>query len=197
MAMSAEAESFRLFLALPIPAEVKASLSAAQDELRRLLPPRSTSWMRTENMHLTLRFLGDVDGQRVEALIAGVRSVTAGFGVLPLVAERLGVFPDLRYPRVVWAWVHDEADRLAELQRRVVTATNEFTQERAEEKFTGHITLARIKQIKRPQAEVIASFLQRAVKRRFGEWTADHLELIRSELLQDGNRYTGLAKLPL
>jgi len=195
--MSAGAESFRLFLALPIPAEVKASLSTAQDELRRLLPPRVASWTRAENMHLTLRFLGGVDGQRVEALIASVRFATAGFGALPLVAERLGVFPDLRYPRVVWAWVHDDAERLAELQRRVVMATNEFTCERAEEKFTGHVTLARIKQIKRPQAEVVASFLQQAVSRRFGDWTADHLELIRSELSPDGNRYTCLAKFPL
>lgn len=195
--MSVGAEKLRLFLALPIPAEVKAGICPAQDELRRLLPPRAASWTRTENMHLTLRFLGDVDGQRVEALIAAVSSVTAGFGALPLVAERLGVFPDLRYPRVVWAWAHDEADRLAELQRRVATVTNEFTREPAEEKFTGHITLARIKQIKRPQAGIIASFLQGAVKRRFGEWTADHLELIRSELSPDGSRYTCLAKFPL
>jgi len=195
--MSVGAEKLRLYLAVPIPAEVKASISAAQEELRRLLPPRAASWTRAEKMHLTLRFLGDVDGQRVEALIAGVRSATADVGPLPLVAERLGVFPDLRYPRVAWAWVHDETDRLAELQRQVITATNEFTRERAEEKFTGHITLARIKQIKRPQAELIASFLQRAVNRRFGEWTADHLELIRSELSPGGSRYTCLAKFRL
>jgi 2'-5' RNA ligase len=195
--MSAGAETLRLFLALPIPPAVKASLCAEQNELRRLLPPRAASWMRAENMHLTLRFLGEVNGQRVESLIARVTAATSGFGALPLVSERLGVFPDLRYPRVVWAWVHDEADRLAELQRRVVTATNEFTCERAEETFTGHITLARIKQIKRPQAEVIACFLQRAANRRFGAWTADHLELIRSELSPDGSRYTCLAKFPL
>ena len=195
--MSAGAEKLRLFLALPVPSEIKAGLSAAQDELRRLLPPRAASWTRAENMHLTLHFLGDVDGQRVEALVAGVGSAAAGFGELPLVAERLGVFPDLRYPRVVWAWVHDEADRLAELQRRVVAATSEFTCEPAEEKFSGHITLARVKQIKRPQAEIIASFLQDAVNRRFGDWTADHLELIRSELSPDGSRYTRLADFPL
>jgi 2'-5' RNA ligase len=195
--MSAGAETLRLFLALPIPAEVKASLSIEQDELRRLLPPRTASWTRVENMHLTLRFLGDVDGSQVEAVTASVTAVMTGFGALPLVAERLGAFPDLRYPRVIWAWVHDAAERLVELQRRVATATNGFTPKPAEEKLTGHITLARIKQIKRPQAEVIASFLQRAVNRHFGEWAADHLELIRSELSPDGSRYTCLANFPL
>ena len=193
----AGAEMLRLFLALPIPSEVKARLSAAQDELHRLLPPRAASWTRAGNMHLTLRFLGDVRSDQAEALIARVTTATTCFGVLPLVAERLGAFPDLRYPRVVWAWVHDEADRLVELQRRVVAATDDFTQERAEEKFTGHITLARVKQIKRPQAEVIASFVKSAVSRRFGAWTAGHLELIRSELSPDGSHYTCLAKFPL
>jgi len=195
--MSAGAETLRLFLALPVPSEVKASFAAAQAELRHLLPPRAASWTRPENMHLTLRFLANVADDRVGALIASVTTVTSGFGSLPLIAERLGVFPDLRYPRVVWGWVHDDADKLAELQRRTVAGSNAFTRERAEETYTGHITLARIKQIKRPQAEIIASFLEGAVNRRFGEWTADHLELIRSELLPAGSRYTCLGKFPL
>ena len=193
----AGAEMFRLFLALPVPSEIHAALATAQNELRNLLAPRAASWTKAGNMHLTLRFLGDVESDRMEALIASVTTATTGFGVLSLVAERLGAFPDLRYPRVVWAWVHDEADRLAELQRRVAAATNDFTREHADEKFTGHITLARIKQIKRPQAEAIASFLQSAVNRKFGVWTAGHLELIRSELSQGGSRYTCLAKFPL
>jgi 2'-5' RNA ligase len=195
--MSAGSETLRLFLALPVPSEVKESLKTTQDELRRLLPPRAASWTKPGTMHLTLRFLGNVDSDQMEALAKSVATATAGFGALPLVGERLGVFPDLHYPRVVWAWVHDEADRLAELQQRVVAATDEFTQERAEEKFTGHITLARIKQIKRPQAEAIALFLKNAAHRHFGAWTADHLELIRSQLSAEGSRHTCLAKLSL
>lgn len=191
------AEKLRLFLALPIPAEVKASLSAAQEELRRALPPRTASWTRSENMHLTLRFLGDVSRDSVPALVQGLASATANFGEMRLTAERLGCFPDLRFPRVLWTWVHDDAERLAEFQRRVVAATSEFTRERAEDKFTGHITVARIKSIKRPQAEVIASFLKGAVDRRFGIWMADRLELIRSELSPQGSRYTTLKKFLL
>jgi len=191
------AEKLRLFLALPVPSGIKAALAAAQNELRNLLAPRAASWTKAGNMHLTLRFLGDVGSDQAEALIANVTTATTGFGVLPLVAERLGAFPDLRYPRVVWAWVHDGADRLAELQRRVVAATDELTQESAEEKFTGHITLARVKQIKRPQAEIIASFVKNAANRQFGVWTAAHFELIRSELSPDGSRYTCLAKFSL
>jgi 2'-5' RNA ligase len=194
--MSEGEGKLRLFLALPVPSEVKSALSVAQDELRHRLPSRAASWTRPENMHLTLRFLGSVDENRVDALVTNVTTATTGFGVLSLVAERLGAFPDLRYPRVVWAWVHD-GDRLTELQRRVMAATDDFTQERAEERFTGHVTLARVKQIKRAQAEIIASFVKSAANRQFGAWTASQLELIRSELSADGSQYTRLATFPL
>jgi 2'-5' RNA ligase len=195
--MSAGAEKLRLFVAVPIPSEVKAGISVAQNELRQLLPLRAASWSRPENMHLTLRFLGGVEANRVEALAASVKAVAAGFGALPLVAERLGAFPDLRYPRVLWAGVHDPADRLAGLQQRVIAATDAFTEEPAERNFTGHITLARIKRIKRAEAEMIASFLQNAAGLQFGGWTAEHLELIRSELSPEGSRHTCLAQCAL
>jgi 2'-5' RNA ligase len=195
--MSAGGEQIRLFVAVPVPPAIKEGLSAAQGKLRRLLPSRAVSWPRPENMHLTLHFLGNVDGNRLEALAASLKAAAAGFGALPLVAERLGAFPDLRQPRVLWAWVHDPADRLAGLQRRVVAATDGFTEEGAERSFTGHITLARIKRIKRGDAERIASFLQNAAGDQFGGWTAEHLELIRSELSPKGSRYTCLAQCAL
>ena len=191
------AEKLRLFLALPVPSEIKSALGTAQNDLRNLLAPRAASWTKPGNMHLTLRFLGDVGSDQTEAMIASITTATTAFGALPLVAERLGAFPDLRYPRVIWAWVHDGGDRLAELHRRVVAATDDFTQECAQEKFTGHITLARVQQINRPQAEIIASFVKSAVNRRFGAWTASHLELIRSELSPGGSRYTCLARFSL
>lgn len=195
--MSAEEQTLRLFVALPVPSEIKSSFATAQSRLRDLLPRGSASWTRPENMHLTLRFLGDVSSSQLEPLTAKLAAATAGFGALPLVAERLGCFPDLRYPRVVWAWVHDAADRLAEFQQRVVTATNDYASSPPESRFVGHVTLARLRQIKRPEAETVAAFVNGAVNQRFGEWTVDRLELIRSELAPSGSRYTTLATFPL
>jgi 2'-5' RNA ligase len=195
--MSVGAEKFRLFVALALPAEVRAGLSAAQEELRRLLPPRAASWTRPEHLHLTLRFLGDVSREQVEALTAGLTGTTAGFGTLALTAERLGAFPDARYPRVLWAGVQEATNRLAELQRCVTSATNDFTRQPMEARFTGHVTMARIRHIQRPQAETIGAFLHRAASRHFGSWTATHLDVMRSELLPDGSRYTQLATIQL
>ena len=195
--MSSEGQAQRLFVAIAVPEETKANIILARDELRARLPPSAASWTRPENMHLTLRFLGDVEEARIEFLKAGLAEALEDFGKLPLISERLGCFPDLRYPRVVWAWVYDDAERLAQLQRRVAQATDAFTREPAESRFMGHITLARLRQIKRPEAESIASFVNGAVTRKFGTWTADRIGLIRSELAPGGSRYTTLAEIPL
>ena len=197
--MNAGEQRVRLFVSLSVPAEVRSKLAIVQDDLRAQLPLRAASWTRLENIHLTLRFLGDVDPAHIEPLTLALQTATANFGPLPLVAERVGCFPDLRHPRVFWAWVHDAdgRERLAELQRRIVEATSSITSDPAEGRFVGHLTLARFKQIKRPQVDPIAAFAHGAVDRRFGEWTASSITLMRSELSPGGSRYTCLAELPL
>jgi RNA 2',3'-cyclic 3'-phosphodiesterase len=116
---------------------------------------------------------------------------------LDLLCERLGCFPSLRFPRVVWAWVHDADEKLPPLVERLNEAVAPFAARPAEARFTGHVTLARPKRIKRPAAERLAKFVGQAVGRRFGQWRADELELIRSERPDTGSRYTVLAKIPL
>src|ERR1039458_10598341 len=96
----ADTEQFRLFVAVTVPESVKAKMEEAQAELRRVLPQRSVRWARREQFHLTLRFLGDVEAARVEALGEAIRAACRGFGALHLHAERVGFFPDLRHPRV-------------------------------------------------------------------------------------------------
>jgi 2'-5' RNA ligase len=187
----------RLFVALPVPAEVKAVLGRVRSELPATVSPQVLAWTRPENLHLTLRFLGDVDATRVTELQQHLLESLAGMGELDLRCERLGCFPDLRFPRVVWAWVHDVAEQLPVLARRVDEVVAPFADRPAEGRFTGHITLARCKRISRREAEPLARFIERQVARCFGEWRAKELELIRSELTPSGSRYTTLARVLL
>jgi RNA 2',3'-cyclic 3'-phosphodiesterase len=192
-----DSERFRLFIALAIPEGVKAKMEEAQAELRQALPNRSVRWARREQFHLTLRFLGDVEAARVEALGEAVRAACRGFGALHLRAERVGFFPDLRYPRVVWVGVQDEAEQLPRLQQAVEVATESFTTEAKEKRFTGHVTLARIKGIKRPEAEALGEAAAGMADRLFGQWTAYQLELMRSVLLPEGAQHSTLAAIAL
>jgi len=192
--MSAGEQKLRLFVALAVPIQIRNALAQTQLELRKLLPGSSASWTHADRTHLTLRFLGDVEPARLEALTSSLAAAAENFGPIELIAERLGCFPDARHPRVLWAGVQDRDEQLAGLQRRISSATAAFTREPEERQFTGHITLARIRQIPRPQAKALAAFMQGAAERHFGAWTAARVELVRSELTSSGSRYTTVAE---
>ena len=78
----ASSGALRLFVAIHLPEEVKIAIAATQQELRKLLPPQSASWTRPENMHLTMRFLGNVDAVRLDELQQRLRIAIAEFGAL-------------------------------------------------------------------------------------------------------------------
>ena len=172
-------------------------METAQEELRRALPKDCVRWTKSDQFHLTLRFLGAVPAGRFAALVHSVQAACQGFSPLSLRAERIGFFPDARFPRVVWIGVQDARNQLPRLQRAVETAAGDFTLEKSEDKFTGHVTLGRIKGIKRAEAERLAKLTHGLAGRFLGEWGADKVEVMRSELLPGGARHTTLADAPL
>jgi 2'-5' RNA ligase len=191
------APSWRLFIALAVPETVKSAIARARDELRRALPERCARWTPREQFHLTLRFLGSVDSARAPELIEAARVTCGDFAALRLRAERIGCFPDLRRPRVVWAGVQNEAGCLARLQQAVERAAARFAESAAEGEFSGHITLARLKHLRRTEADALTEQVRRLSDGFFGEWVAAEVEILRSELSSTGARHTVLAAVPL
>lgn len=187
--------SNRLFVAIELPQSIKAVLSDAQRELRQSLPVRSVSWSRPETFHLTLRFLGNVNEERLASLTESLAAAAAGHSPIELSCERLGCFPDLRYPRVLWAWVH--GDGIAELQSAIRVACDPFAEKPADKRFTGHVTLGRFRQIHRQDADKIAPVIEGYANRTFGRWTADEVVLFRSELRPEGARHEKVATFKL
>ena len=109
----------------------------------------------------------------------------------------MGIFPQPRDPRVVWVGVQDRQGALPRLQRAVADATGDFLGQEPAKEFTGHVTLGRIKAINRSQSKVLAELTSRMAEKFFGEWSADRIVLLRSELLPEGARHTCLASIPL
>ena len=138
----------RLFVALNLPVAVREALWAAAEPLRRGGLP--VKWVRGDGIHMTLKFLGDVEEDREAELIAGLGRAASGARALPLAVEGFGVFPDFRRPRVVWAGIAPEP-ALEILQHRV---EQEFaplgfpTEARA---FRPHVTLGRATRDARPR----------------------------------------------
>ena len=91
----------------------------------------------------------------------------------------------------------DGQQQLLGLQRAIEQAVQEFTTEKPEENFTGHITLARIKRIKRSEAKELATAAVPLQRQVFGNWSANEVEILRSELSSAGARHTTLVRVPL
>lgn len=207
------AAALRLFVAISVPDPVKDEIEKAQIEMRSALPGNFMRWTKREQFHLTLKFLGNVAGARVAELTEVLREACQPFGALRLRAERVGFFPDARFPRVAWVGVNDDEGILLRLQRTIEANVECFIEEngehpgsagvspagrqRSQEAFMGHVTLARIQGVRRPQAESLSKLALGMAGRFFGGWMANRVELIRSELASGGSRYTTLAAIPL
>jgi 2'-5' RNA ligase len=149
-------------------------------------------------MHLTLRFLGDVPPGRVEEIERALTAVCAEIAPFPLRARQVGFFPNSRRPRIIWAAVDDADIRLTPLHAVVNNAIKSIVPLSEEEKeFRGHLTIGRIRRINPAETKALAEAAERASGRCFGEWTANTIEIVRSELGRDGSRYTCVASIGL
>ncbi|MGA3285096.1 MAG: RNA 2',3'-cyclic phosphodiesterase [Verrucomicrobiota bacterium] len=197
MADDSSTEKLRLFVAIPMPEAVRKEITGVQQELQRLVSRDAVRWTNPEQFHLTLRFLGDVPVERVAALQEAVNAVCHGSPALHLRAQGVGFFLNARSPRVIWAGVNDGEGRLADLQKKIEGAVGPFAEKPSSERFAGHVTIGRVKFLKRPEAETLAAQAQAVKDRLFGEWTANEVELIRSDLLPTGASHTLLAAFRL
>src|SRR5439155_63389 len=159
MANASAPEWLRLFIAIRIPEDIKAAISVAQTEVRQALPDAGVSWTKPEQFHLTLKFLGNVEAQQVDELTKALSAACRAFGPLHLRAERMGAFPNLRFPRVIWIGLNDAEQKLSLVQHAIEPACSPFTAEKPEDRFSGHVTLARVKRIRRSESQVMAGLI--------------------------------------
>ena len=137
-------EARRLFLAVPLPAVVKAELISLIDAVRRSAP-RSARWVRPEQLHVTLKFLGDVEPEQQEALTRAMQSVCTE-APFRFTLQGVGAFPNRRQPRVIWTGIQSGCDHVAHLAGLVEAAACEAGFDPERRRFSPHVTLARVKQ---------------------------------------------------
>ncbi len=181
----------RLFVAVELPPPVRQQLAGLNAALSAALPRGSVRWVRAEGIHLTLKFYGEVGGDRLSGLQAVVRTAAVGVGPLALEMNGLGTFPNLARPRVIWAGLAGELDRLKRLQRAVEDASRPLGFEPEARGFTPHLTLGRVEPGWRPaDRQSLEAAFARLGPGVSGAFTADTLALMRSELRPGGAVYT-------
>jgi len=182
----------RTFIAIEIPSEVKSALAALQDDLRRA--GADVSWTRPENIHLTLRFLGEVDERRIVEVEKVCVASAAELQPFTLSLNDTGVFPNARRPRVLWAGLAGAIEEAVEIWRRLNDGLALIGFEREEKDFRPHLTIGRVKS-NRNTRELLALAGARRIPAL--SFVVTEIVLMKSELHPAGARYTPMAKAPL
>jgi RNA 2',3'-cyclic 3'-phosphodiesterase len=142
-------QKIRLFVAIDLPKAVKAALLAAAEQVGQRLPEGVVRWVKPEQLHLTLRFLGDTAVTQLPALQEQLSQLTARQPAFHLQLNGLGAFPNRKRPRVVWAGLAGELPVLQVLQAELEDRVVGLGWPREERPFSPHITLGRVKDASR------------------------------------------------
>ncbi len=195
----------RAFIAVELSPELRTALATAQTtlkdhlmrELRRLCPSARVQWVRPEAMHVTLKFLGNVTEDALPDIHNAMARVAGACPQFSLAVGHLGVFPDLRAPRVLWVGMSGHVEALVGLAGDLDGALRGLGFSPESKPLQPHLTLARIKERSRDIGRVLAESGLMAQVGRVGDLGVSSLSLIKSDLQPSGARYTRLYEAPL
>ncbi len=156
---------------------------------------RHVAWVAPDNLHLTLKFLGNVAETRLDAIVASLRGAVGEAATFDATVSGLGAFPTPTRARVVWAGVSAGAEPMVELAGRVDAALAALGVPPEARPFSPHVTLGRARVPRR--APALAEALAGGQGREFGTVRVARLVLMQSHLSPTGSRYAELAEIPL
>ncbi len=190
-------EQVRSFIAIELPDAVKLGIAELQQSLKAGGLP-GIKWVDPESIHLTLKFLGSIGVDKIDAVTAAMQKAAGGINPFRLEINGLGAFPSLRRVQVVWVGIGGEVDRLTELQRQVELSLAPLGFAPESRNFSPHLTLARLRSQKSVEE-----------RQRFGQiisgtsFTPDYrievesINLMKSQLTRYGAIYSQLGSVRL
>ena len=193
----------RAFLVVELSQELRAGLTTVQQELKHKIETGMTrntriSWVQPSSIHLTVKFLGDMDEQALDPLLVAVEQAIGNQAAMNVPLDRLGAFPRPHSPRVLWVgpseiWEQGaEAKRLAEIHGAIEQACEGVRFLRETKPFSPHLTLARIRLGERHVGIALtqSGVLDRPIS--VGSLAVESVVLMKSELRPTGSVYTRL-----
>lgn len=175
----------RCFIAITPPENVRKRLARLSETV--LAGDKGIRRTPVENLHLTLRFLGDIDEATASDLFAYIEQNVSGMGPFPVVVRGTGAFPSVTRPNVVWAGV-EAPDTLVAVQTLAETAARRAGLAPEKKRFRPHITLGRVRQFSKRGG--VTDFLKAHTAFEAGEFRADSVSLLRSDLMPEGAQHT-------
>ncbi len=186
----------RLFIALEVAAEVKVELGKVQAQLASSrLPVR---WTRPDLMHLTLVFLGETGEGDVVPIEQRLAASVAGIHAHSLELGKLGAFPTLARPKVIWCAVGGLTDELARLNGAITAAVAGVAPRHEVRPYTPHLTIGRVRQdVPAAQRRLVGNAIEHAPAPSVHHWLVDEVTLYESVPSPLGVRHTKRFSVPL
>ena len=191
-------EPIRTFIAIELDDALRRALGNVQAQLQRDRAARLVRWVQPASIHITLKFLGDVNADRLPALERAMADACAGTPPFSLALAGLGAFPNTRRPNVIWVGANGQVDVAAQLAQKIDAACVALGFAPEERPFAPHLTLGRVKRdASIPERQLIGAMIDATKVETLGELKIDHVSVMKSELRPSGSVYTCLDTINL
>lgn len=187
----------RAFIAIKISPSLQEKLHREMESLRLRLDRYLLRWVVPENIHLTLKFLGDTPVTKLDTLKEILAAELAQFQPFEISVGKMGIFPNFSRPRVIWVGVEDNGT-LSSLQRSVERAASQIGSAPEKHRFSAHLTLGRVRQgIRSEGRRQIRQIVEENSDVDYGRFHVDTIHLFQSELKAKGAVYRSLYRINL
>jgi 2'-5' RNA ligase len=185
-------ELIRTFICIEIPGTIRQQIEELQNKLKSL--DAEVSWVRTSNIHLTLKFLGNVSQPKARDVCAAMERASRGRQPIDIEVSGTGCFPSLRSPRVLWVGFTNLSERLEQLQEAIEDELARLGFPREKRSFAPHLTIGRFRSQRNAHALVEAMMVAGIKPVKF---QAREIIVMRSNLKPTGAVYMRQATIPL
>jgi 2'-5' RNA ligase len=183
----------RSFLAIELPKPILKKIEEVQADLKS--SHIDVKWVNPEQIHLTLKFFGNIEASKVEPITSSVEGLTQTTPSFPLIVQGIGAFPHLKNPRVIWIGLFDTKEILIPFQKELDVQFEKIGFQAEDRSFHPHLTLGRMKSSR--GKEELATRMEKHREVEFGEFQVEKVILFKSDLRPAGPIYTPLKEIKL
>ncbi len=192
------AETIRTFIAIELNDALHRALGETQENLKQARAAKVVRWVAPENIHLTLKFLGDVDAEKIPDVNRAIEQACVGVAPFVINIRGLGAFPNLQRPNVVWIGMSGQTDAAELLAKKIEDACAALGFPREQRPFAAHLTLGRVKKDARPNdRRAIGELIANAQLNASTDFRVERVSMMKSELKSSGSVYSRLAAIEL
>ncbi len=178
--------------------DVRQRIAQVETSAGPALVGEPVRWVRSETLHLTLRFLGETTSDKLDSIHQGAEASARSWAPFDLHLAGLGCFPDLRRPRIVWVGASDDSGSLEMIVRDLEQLARQAGFSPEQRPFSAHLTIARVKDRLSPDgARHLISYVEDSSTLDFGSVRVESVDLMKSDLTPAGPVYSLIAVLSL